>query len=290
MSDKLRVITDTPAPKLAESENPITQVPWVKSVTDFLKDDSPLMQVIEKIPFLAPLKDMIGGLKNFLEKIGVQLGDLKNEVEQSNLIRTMKNTAENIWDKASEWKWDVSNSVQNAINTFKTGNIEIKWISAEWEKRWNEPNFQKAVQTMCGRLGVNPDHMKLVMWRESGISASAVNQSSNATGLIQFMPNTARWLGTTVEALWKMSPVEQLKYVEKYYEPYKWKLNSPADLYLVTFYPLALQKWNNFVFGSEKSSKYANTVARQNPGIAKFSGGNKITREWFEKYVNSFIA
>lgn len=290
MSDKLRVITDAPTPKPAESENPITQAPWAKSVTDFLKDDSPLMQVIEKIPFLAPLKDMIGGLKKFLEGIGLKLDNLQSEVEQSNLVRTMKDTADNIWDKASEWKWDVDNSIQNAINTFQTGNIEVKWISVEWEKRWNEPNFQKAVQAMCGRLGVNPDHMKLVMWRESGISASAVNKSSDATGLIQFMPKTARGLWTTVEALRQMSAVEQLKYVEKYYAPYKGQLNSPADLYLVTFYPLALQKWDNFIFGSEKSGKYANTVAKQNPGIAKFSGGNKITREWFEKYVNSFIA
>lgn len=62
------------------------------------------MQVIEKIPFLAPLKDMIGGLKSFLEGIGLKLDNLQNEVEQSSLVRTMKDTAESIEDKASEWK------------------------------------------------------------------------------------------------------------------------------------------------------------------------------------------
>ena len=40
-----------------------------------------------------------------------------------------------------------------------------------------------------------------------------------ATGLIQFLPSTARGLGTTTDALAGMSSVEQLNYVEKYFDP-----------------------------------------------------------------------
>lgn len=43
------------------------------------------MQVIEKIPFLAPLTGIIGGLKKFLEGIGLKLDNLKSEVTGNSL-------------------------------------------------------------------------------------------------------------------------------------------------------------------------------------------------------------
>src|SRR5215203_1006885 len=51
---------------------------------------------------------------------------------------------------------------------------------------------------------------------------------SGATGLIQFMPSTAKALGTTVAKLAAMSPVEQLNYVWKYFKGYKGKLKTLA--------------------------------------------------------------
>jgi hypothetical protein len=56
-----------------------------------------------------------------------------------------------------------------------------------------------------------------VMWFESGktFSPSKTNHIG-AVGLIQFMPDTARTLGTTSEKLKAMSAMEQLEYVEQY--------------------------------------------------------------------------
>jgi hypothetical protein len=48
------------------------------------------------------------------------------------------------------------------------------------------------------------------------LSPSARNKRTNATGLIQFMPATARGLGTNIDALSQMSPQEQLVFVQKY--------------------------------------------------------------------------
>ena len=79
---------------------------------------------------------------------------------------------------------------------------------------------------------------------ESGINPKAVNKHTNATGLIQFMPKTVEYLGTSTEELKNISAVEQLDYVEKYLSMMKksagFKPNdklSGADLYALIFLP-----------------------------------------------------
>src|SRR3546814_4426455 len=68
---------------------------------------------------------------------------------------------------------------------------------------------------MAARLGTKPEYLMAVMSFETGGSfspAQANNAGSGATGLIQFMPNTAAGLGTSTAALAQMSSVEQLQY------------------------------------------------------------------------------
>ena len=164
-------------------------------------------------------------------------------------------------------------------------NAEVQ-MNQKGAEVWNNPEFQNRLQAMCSRLKINPEHLKVVMYKESGINPQAHNRNSGATGLIQFMPKTARGLWTTVDALYNMSASQQLEYVEKYYSPYAGKLNSPADLYLATFYPYAIGKSSDFVVGSEIGLAEAREIARQNPGIAKFSNNpNGITVAAFNNYV-----
>lgn len=70
-------------------------------------------------------------------------------------------------------------------------------------------------------------------------SPSVRNATSNATGLIQFLPSTARNLGTTVDALASMSFANQLEYVKKYFQQIGvvGKIHSLADMYLSVFSP-----------------------------------------------------
>lgn len=131
--------------------------------------------------------------------------------------------------------------------------------------------------------------MLVVMQAECGLNHQAVNPTSGASGLIQFMPSTARGLGTTVEAIRQMSPVQQLVYVEKYFENYKGRMHSVEDIYRVVFYPAAIGKPDDWVFGSQNNT--AGVVARQNGVIARHStrADGLIDNRAFARYVQAKV-
>jgi len=97
------------------------------------------------------------------------------------------------------------------------------------------PEFIAEIEAMAKRLGTQPEFLIAVMSFESAgtFSPSIQNPLSGATGLIQFIASTARSLGTNLIALSKMSPVEQLTYVEKYFvQPhFTGKLGTIEGLY-----------------------------------------------------------
>ncbi len=127
----------------------------------------------------------------------------------------------------------------------------------------NKAEFLTRVSDIAARLGIDPDWLMIVMKMESNIDPAAVNRVTNATGLIQFMPLTAAGLGTSCTALKAMSNIEQLDFVYKYFKPYAGRLKSVTDLYLVTFFPVALGKPDNYILQTD--SLRAATIARQNP-------------------------
>ncbi len=89
--------------------------------------------------------------------------------------------------------------------------------------------FIREVEAIAQRIGARPEHLMAVMSFETGGSFSPGVRNaagSGATGLIQFMPNTARELGTSTEALARMSAVDQLEYVERYFV----RRSDPGDL------------------------------------------------------------
>lgn len=75
------------------------------------------------------------------------------------------------------------------------------------------PNLAGALYDVALSLGADPEHLGDVIKFESGgtWTSNVRNPSSGATGLIQFMPSTARRMGTTVEALAAMTPEAQLR-------------------------------------------------------------------------------
>ena len=131
------------------------------------------------------------------------------------------------------------------------------------------------------KLKINPIWLEAVISNETAgtFSPSIKNfAGSGATGLIQFMPSTARGLGTSTDALSKMSAVDQMDYVLKYFKPYIGRLNSYSDLYLATFYPAALNKPNNWEF-----PKF---ITPQNKAIDLNKNGI-ITKQEFINWINS---
>jgi hypothetical protein len=126
----------------------------------------------------------------------------------------------------------------------------------------NRDAFTGKVKGICERLLIKPDWLMFVMWFETAgtMDHRIVNKTSGATGLIQFMPKTARVLGATTEGLRNMSNVEQLDYVERYLAPYRGKMNDWLDVYCAVFWPAAIGKPDDYVIASDR-------VARQNPGL-----------------------
>lgn len=95
------------------------------------------------------------------------------------------------------------------------------------------PEFLREVEGVAQRVGAQPEHLMAAMSFETGgsFASDVQNPRSSATGLIQFMDSTAKGLGTTTGQLAQMSPTEQLQYVEKYFEPYRGRLNDLESVY-----------------------------------------------------------
>ncbi|GAW47813.1 MULTISPECIES: peptidoglycan-binding domain-containing protein [unclassified Nocardioides] len=95
------------------------------------------------------------------------------------------------------------------------------------------PEFLRGVEGVAQRVGARPEHLLAAMSFETGgtFAADVKNPHSSATGLIQFMDGTAKGLGTTTADLARMTPTEQLPYVERYFEPFRGRLGDLESVY-----------------------------------------------------------
>lgn len=182
-------------------------------------------------------------------------------------------------DKTKEAYENMLNSCSNASLPDAPDDTQ----SIAWGKKVS-PTFKSRVLWISEALEMaNKDvvlgasRLMAVMGFETGetFSASVKNAAgSSGTGLIQFMSFTAKALGTTVEALAKMSAEDQLNYVYKYFLPYKGKLNSLADIYLAVLYPKAMAAGENDVVWVQGKDGLLYT---QNKGLDTNKDG-KITK------------
>jgi hypothetical protein len=81
--------------------------------------------------------------------------------------------------------------------------------------------------------------------RESGWNPAAVNPYSKASGLIGFMPATAKGLGSSVEEIRTMGIGDQARLVGRFYArsaAYGGGLDRVGDLYVASAYPAALRR------------------------------------------------
>jgi hypothetical protein len=148
--------------------------------------------------------------------------------------------------------------------------------------RENRQLFIEKMKQISYDLGIPADWLMAVMYKESGLDHRAVNRHTGATGLIQFMPDTAERLGTSTYALRNMSNIEQLDYVKKYYWPLRYKIKSYADAYLAVFFPLAMAKPDDFVLTAGRLA--ADTIARQNAAI-DYNNDHQLTKAEVERWA-----
>jgi hypothetical protein len=134
--------------------------------------------------------------------------------------------------------------------------------------------FRERVRWIADTLELSADDLMACMAWESGrtFSPSIKNMAgSGATGLIQFMPSTAKGLGTTTAKLAAMTAEDQLNFVYKYFRPWKGKLKSLSDVYMAILWPKAVGKPDDYAL-------FTGGVAyRQNAGLDTNKDG-KVTK------------
>lgn len=116
---------------------------------------------------------------------------------------------------------------------------------------------------------IDPSWLMACMAFETGetFSPSVESRSgSHARGLIQFLRTTAISLGTTTDAMAKMTFIEQMAYVEKYFKPYKGKIKSLEDTYMAILFPSAIGKPNDYILFNKNDPKYPKRYI-QNRGL-----------------------
>lgn len=155
----------------------------------------------------------------------------------------------------------------------------------------NQKQFADGVKALGRYFNVNPNWFMALFNSETGGTFRPDIRNfagSGAVGLIQFMPATARDLGTTTQYLGSLSNVEQLAWVKEYVE-YAMKIakvdkiRDYDDLYLLIFYPIAVGKPDDYVIGKPGSQVYI-----QNAGIDVNTDG-KITVADFRKFIRKKI-
>jgi transglycosylase-like protein with SLT domain len=136
-------------------------------------------------------------------------------------------------------------------------------VEIAWGKKVSK-EFKSGVIDISKQLGCDPSHLMSAMAFETGesFSPSIQNKMSKATGLIQFMPSTAKGLGTSIDDLKAMSAVEQLVFVAKYLKRFKGKMKSVSDVYMTILLPTAVGKAEAHVLFRKPTVAY-----KQNKGL-----------------------
>lgn len=107
------------------------------------------------------------------------------------------------------------------------------------------PEFLAKVDDISAELNFNPDDLVKVINFETGGSFASDqrnNAGSGATGLIQFMEDTAIGLGTSTEELAQMRPTEQLDFVREHLRTHLRNTPNPtlSDVYMAVLFPRAV--------------------------------------------------
>ena len=151
------------------------------------------------------------------------------------------------------------------------------------------PTFKARVLWIADSLGCDPSDLMACMAWESGetFSPGIKNAAgSGATGLIQFMPATAKALGTSVASLAALSAEDQLRYVYEYFKLYAGKLHNLGDVYMTILWPKAVGQPDSFVLFDRAKTP---TTFRQNAGL-DVNHDNLVTRAECLVKVNGKLA
>lgn len=151
-----------------------------------------------------------------------------------------------------------------AVKTNQTKQVQAK---QGVDTSANGEMFAKKLYQVASALQVQPGDLLTVMKFETkGTLSPSISNKQGAVGLIQFMPNTARDIGTTTKALARMNAVQQLSWVYKYYKRQGLPAGAGlAELYLMTLFPALAKRRlpDNHIVAANPHS--------ENPKVARIS-------------------
>lgn len=158
------------------------------------------------------------------------------------------------------WRVDV-NGIRTDTAAEQTLDTGAKLI---WGAKVSQ-EFRAKVRDIARRQNIQANWLMAVMAFETGNTFLPYEKNkagSGATGLIQFLPSTAKSLGTTTTKLARMTAVEQLDWVEKYFAQYQGRIHNLGDTYMAVFAPVGLGKPDSFTLYTSPSAAY-----NQNAGL-----------------------
>ena len=137
-----------------------------------------------------------------------------------------------------------------------------------------EPDFLNKLVQVSQELGVSAKALFGIIRHESHFKHHIPNPHTGAVGLIQFMPKTAKHLGTSTHQLAKMSGTEQLDYVYKFLKPKVKPGMDIGDLYMAVFMPAYVGAPARTVLGEKGGGQLPGTdlsmhkIWEQNPAFS----------------------
>ena len=158
-------------------------------------------------------------------------------------------------------------------------------------KAIQDPEFNSKLDKVAKALGIESDVLRRIIKFETAGSFSPTSQDPYGVsiGLIGFTRQTANALGTSREELAKMTAVEQLDYVYKFYKMNGLRPGSDiGTIYMLTFMPAFAYSPDNTVLGQKnggtlmlpngQSSRLSmHKIWEQNPAFGKTKGKNFFT-------------
>lgn len=220
-------------------------------------------------------KDVMA-LQRELKAKGADLGNFgpNNDGIDGRLGPYTRRAAEKFPDIASKYK-----DVLSRPDSVDAKKIDVSTIQ--------DPDFHKKLDKIAAKLGVKSSDLMAIFKQESGVNPHIQNKMSGATGLIQFMPDTARRLGTTTDELAKMDGVQQLDYVYRYFSMTGVGNGTLGDLYMAVFMPKYVGYPEHTVLGQSGAPGFSGKVYAQNSGLDRNKDG-KITVADVKQSVQRF--
>jgi hypothetical protein len=156
--------------------------------------------------------------------------------------------------------------------------------------------FIKKLVEVSAYLQIDPSWLMITMKIESGFNRKAINKTSGAVGLIQWIPRyVCKLLGLpnnrylVHRRILGMSGIEQLELIKRFLAAYRGRMTDQYQTYLAVFYPAALGKNDSYIIGSRYETGIKATNYNWNKYLDTKFGNNdgKITMLDIRAFVDS---